>query len=187
MTVLEALIHRAGLCEDTMPNRFARWAAAAAFILVCAAPALAADSAPVVGETLTSAPAAPYDESADAHQALAEALARAARSGKFVMLDFGGNWCPDCRVTAGVLDLGDVRPWIDRNFEVVMIDIGRLNKNLDIGERYDVRVRAVPTIIILDQHGHVVNAGDPAALKDARGMTPQAIVDTIDAWIQKPG
>ncbi len=172
-----------------MPNRLATWTAGAALMLVCQAvgPALAADSAPVVGQTLTSAPATPYDESADAHQALADALARAARSGKFVMLDFGGNWCPDCRVTAGVLNLGDVRPWVDKNFEVVMIDIGRLNKNLDIGERYDVRVKAVPTIVILDQHGHVLNAGDPAALKDARGMTPQAIVDTIHEWIQKPG
>ena len=172
-----------------MPDRLLAWAAGAAFVVVCAAfiPALAADPAPVVGQTLTSAPAAPYDESADAHQALAEAMVRAARSGKFVLLDFGGNWCPDCRVTAGVLNLGDVRPWVDKNFEVVMIDIGHLNKNLDIGERYDLRVKAVPTIIILDQHGHVINAGNPAALKDARGMTPQAIVDTIHDWIQKPG
>jgi hypothetical protein len=45
----------------------------------------------------------------------------------------------------------------------------------------------VPTIIILDPKGRMLNAGNPAALKDARGMTPQAIVDTINGWIQQAG
>ncbi len=158
-----------------------------AVALASSLPARAVEPAPRVAEELNTVPATPYDVSADAHKAVAEALVRAARSGKFVLLDFGGNWCPDCRVTAGVLELPDVKPWVDRNFEVVPIDIGRLDKNMDIGERYDVRVKAVPTIIILDSHGRMINGGNPAALKDARGMTPQAIVDTLDGWIQKPG
>jgi thiol-disulfide isomerase/thioredoxin len=150
------------------------------------------NAAPQIHEALTAVPVAPYDETADAHQAVSSALARARQSGKLVLLDFGGNWCPDCRFTAGVLALGDVKPWIDRNFEVVLIDIGRLNKNMDIGDGYGVHVKAVPTIIILDPtgldpKGRMLNSGNPTALKDARGMTPQAIADTIYGWIQAPG
>ena len=168
-----------------MLNRFA---AAGLALLVFAIPdARAAGEAPKVSQTLTSVPAAPYDVSADAHAEVAAAIARAASSHKFILLDFGGNWCPDCRVTAGVLTLPEVKPWVDKNFEFVAIDIGRLNKNMDLGERYDVHIKAVPTIIILDQSGRMVNAGNPAALQDARGMTPQAIVDTINGWIQQPG
>jgi thiol-disulfide isomerase/thioredoxin len=170
-----------------MWRRISGSAVAAIALTLGVARAATPDGAPRAPQGLTSVPAAPYDETADAHQAVSAAIVRAQKSGKFVLLDFGGNWCPDCRVTAGVLELPDVKPWVDRNFEVVPIDIGRLDKNMDIGERYDVRVKAVPTIIILDSHGRMTNGGNPAALKDARGMTPQAIVDTLDGWIQKPG
>jgi thiol-disulfide isomerase/thioredoxin len=143
--------------------------------------------APQVRETLDSAPATPYDQSADAQTAVAAAITRAAATHKFVLIDFGGNWCPDCRVTAGVLALGEVKPWVDKTFEVVMVDVGRMNRNLDIASRFGVKIRAVPTIIILDDQGHVLNSGNPAALSDARSMPPQAIVDTLNGWIQKPG
>ena len=120
-------------------------------------------AAPKVDATLTSAPSTPYNVDADAHAEIAAAVARAAQNHKFVLIDFGGNWCPDCRVTAGVLAMDQVKPWVSTMFEVVMVDIGRMNKNMDIGDAY------------------------PAALKDARGLSPQAIVDTLNGWIQKPG
>lgn len=83
--------------------------------------------------------------------------------------------------------MDQVKPWISTMFEVVMVDIGRMNKNMDIGEAYGVHVKAVPTMIVLDPAGKMINSSDPAALQDARGMTPQAIVDTLNGWIQKPG
>ncbi len=162
----------------------------AAFFSILTLPGLAgASPAPHVAEQLTAAavPAHPYDETADAHADVAQAIARAAATHKYVLLDFGGNWCPDCRITAGVLALNSVEGWVDKNFVTVMIDAGRMNKNLDIARTYDVKIKAVPTIIVLDAEGHMLNAGNPAALSDARSMTPQAIVDTVAGWIQHPG
>jgi thiol-disulfide isomerase/thioredoxin len=174
-----------------MPNTFAAGAGLALIALGLTGfgtlDARASGNAPTITETLTSVPAAPYDETADAHAEVAAAIARAATSHKFVLLDFGGNWCPDCRVTAGVLALPDVKPWVEKTFEVVAIDVGRYTKNTDIAERYGVRIKAAPTVIILGSDGKMVNAGNPTALKDARGMTPQAIVDTLNGWIQQPG
>jgi thiol-disulfide isomerase/thioredoxin len=159
-------------------------------VVICAlglatvASAFAAVPAPQIHEELTGVPAAPYDEMADAHAQVAAAIARAGQSHKLVLLDFGGNWCPDCRVTAGVFAMPSVKPWIDQNFEVVSIDVGRMKKNLDIAARYNVAIKAVPTIILLDSNGRVINSGNPAALKDARSMTPQAIINTIHDWIE---
>ncbi len=152
-----------------------------------AAGAYAAGPAPQVHETLTAVPQAPYNETADAHADLALALSRAAATHKYVLLDFGGNWCPDCRVTAGVLEMKEVQPWVERNFIVVPVDVGRMKKNLDIAQTYGLDIHAVPTIVILDATGKMINSGNPTALKDARGMTPQAIVDTLNGWIQNPG
>lgn len=129
----------------------------------------------------------PYDEAADSHAQVAAALDRAKSSGKFVLLDFGGNWCADCRVVAGTLALDEVKPALVKTFEVVMIDIGRLNKNLDLASRYHVEISAVPTIIILDSQGKIVNSGNPSALSDARTMSPQAIVNTIFRWVKTAG
>jgi thiol-disulfide isomerase/thioredoxin len=169
-------------------TRFAGRALLAAGIAILAGGALAAPTAPKVDATLTSAPTAPYNVDADAHAEVAAAIARAAQTHKFVLIDFGGNWCPDCRVTAGVLAMDQVKPWISAMFEVVMVDVGRMNKNMDIGDTYGIHIKAVPTMIVLDPAGKMINGGgDPAALQDARGMSPQAIVDTLNGWIQKPG
>ncbi len=125
----------------------------------------------------------PYNEQADAKAEVAAAIARAKASGKHVLLDFGGNWCPDCRVLGGVLELNEVEGHVSRTFEVAMIDVGRFNKNLDIAQTYGVKITAVPTVIILDPQGRFLNAGQPTALSNARAMKPQAIVDTIFGWL----
>src|SRR5262245_44674870 len=39
----------------------------------------------------------PYNESADPHKDIADAFAKAKQDGKYVLLDFGANWCLDCR------------------------------------------------------------------------------------------
>lgn len=146
--------------------------------------AVAAPRAPHVTAEKVQAPLPlPYDEAADAKAAVAAGIAKAKASGKYLLLDFGGNWCPDCRVMAAVLELDEVAPAFKRDFELVTVDVGRFNKNLDIAQVYGVTVKAVPAVIILDQNGKFVNAGNPTALSNARAMTPQAIVDTIYGWI----
>jgi len=145
----------------------------------------ASDGAPQLHEELRTVPTAPYDESADAHAQVAAAIASAAAGHKFVLLEFGGNWCPDCRVTAGVLAMGEVKPWVERTFEMVPVDVGRMRRNLDIaaqyrGENHGCSNRHHPRLAGQDdQHRN------PAALQNARGMSPQAIVDTIYGWISK--
>ena len=69
-----------------------------------------------------------YDEKADADAAVARAFARAKGSGKRVLLDLGGDWCPDCIVLANFMKLPEIRRFVDRYYEVV--DVGRFNRNL---------------------------------------------------------
>ena len=52
----------------------------------------------------------PYDPSADANAALDGALARARTSGKRVLIDLGGNWCPDCIILSNVMSSPGGRP-----------------------------------------------------------------------------
>ena len=153
-----------------------------ALILLPAA-ALAVEAPKITATSLPSPLPRPYNETADAKADVDRAIARAKASGKHVLLDFGGNWCADCRVLAAVMDLNEVRPHIERHFETAMIDIGLRTKNLDIAARYGIKVDAVPLVIVLDSAGGFVNSGNPTALADARSMRAQAIVDTIFGWL----
>jgi thioredoxin 1 len=124
----------------------------------------------------------PYDPQANAAAAVDAAIREAKASGRRVLLDFGGNWCPDCRIVAGLMDQPAVRPWLDRTYAVAMIDVGRFDRNMDQARRFGVKITAVPTIIVLRPDGSVRNAGDVFGLSDARSMSQQAVVDRLASW-----
>jgi thiol-disulfide isomerase/thioredoxin len=143
---------------------------------------LAAAPLPRLGDTASPPVATPYDTNADAHAAVDTAFARARANGHKVMLDFGGNWCPDCRALAGVLANPAVQGWTAENYETVLIDVGRFKKNLDIAQRYGVKITAAPTVLVLTPGGKLLNGDRVFALADARSMSGQAVVDLLADW-----
>lgn len=129
-------------------------------------------------------PDRPYDENADANAAVAKAFARAKAEHKRVLIDLGGNWCADCRILAGVMALPEVRHLLDTHYAVVLVDVGRFNRNLQIPARFGIteRLEGVPSVLVADPDGKLIDAGHIAALDDARSMTPQAIADWLAQW-----
>lgn len=125
----------------------------------------------------------PYDLQADAKAEVDAALARAKISGKRVIVDLGGNWCGDCRVFAGILAVPEVKKFVDDHFEVVLVNVGRYDTNLDIPARWGIdKLKAAPTTLIVSPQGQLLNTDDTVALRDARAMTPQAVVDWLAHW-----
>ena len=147
--------------------------AAALFLIAAAAPP------PALPDGKATPMATPYDETADAHAQVDAAFAQAKAKNRLVLLDFGGNWCPDCRMLGGVLDQPDVRRWAEGSFVTVMIDVGRSKKNMDIAARYGVKVTAAPTVLIVTPDGRLLNGNDVFALANARSFSQQAVVDEL--------
>ena len=162
----------------------------AVMALIGIAPALGDVPAPVPSiETLAQLPvvvAQPYDEKADADAAVAAAFEKAKRTGKLVLLDLGGNWCPDCIVLANFLRLPEIKRFTDSHYEIVAVDVGRFNRNLQIPARfgYTERLKGVPTVLVATPDGKLVNQADVFAFTDARHMTPKALADYIARWPQ---
>lgn len=125
---------------------------------------------------------APYDTAADAHAQVDAAFATARATNRGVILDFGGNWCPDCRMLAGVLTVPAVQTWLDGHYVTVMIDVGRRNKNVDIAEKYGVTVEGLPAVGVLSADGKLLNPGQVTALANARSWSQQAVVDLLARW-----
>lgn len=127
----------------------------------------------------------PYDAAADAKAQVAAARARALKGHKKLLIDMGGNWCLDCRLLAGVMELPAMRGFMAKHYEVVSVDIGRFDKNLDIPASYGIkgRLAGVPALLIVNpKTGRVVNAGRETALADARSLSPQGLADWLAQW-----
>ena len=165
-----------------------RTAFVALLSLVLAAP-VAAATAPHIAiasfEQLAKPLPLPYDEQANAQAVVAAAKVRARAHHKLLLIDLGGNWCLDCRLLAGTMDLPELRKFIDAKYEVAIVDVGRFDKNLDIPAHYGItqRMEGVPSVLIVDPRtDRLLNPGHTAALADARSMSPQALADWLASW-----
>ncbi|MGH7024422.1 MAG: thioredoxin family protein [Caulobacteraceae bacterium] len=154
--------------------------------LLAFGPALAAPAPKVGIASLKQLPTPlplPYDAKADAKGEVAAAMAKARASHKLLLIDLGGNWCPDCRLLAGVMRLPEVAAFVNAHYVVITVDVGRMDRNLDIPARYGVsKLEGVPSLLVVDARGHLKDAGHVAALADARSMTPQALADWLARW-----
>jgi thiol:disulfide interchange protein len=155
-------------------------------LLAAAAPALSAPPPHLHVQTIDAlAPLPlPYDEQANASAAVAAARAKAKASHKLLLIDYGGNWCLDCRVLAGVMDQPEMQPFVRSHYVVVTVDSGRFDKNTEIPARYGFsKVGGVPAVFIVDpKTDRLVNRSSVVALADARSMTPQGIADWLTQW-----
>jgi thiol:disulfide interchange protein len=127
----------------------------------------------------------PYDEKADANAQLEKALARGKAGHKLVLVDLGGNWCGDCRILAATLELPEMKRFMAQHFEMISVDVGRFDKNLQIPARYGIheRLEGVPAVLVIDPKTdkQLVSKADVAALADARHMQPQDLAN----WLAK--
>ncbi|MBB3174584.1 thiol-disulfide isomerase/thioredoxin [Endobacter medicaginis] len=153
-----------------------------AFGLAAAPAARAAVTAPQVPAGQSKPVTAPYDTTADAHKAVDTAFARAKAEHKTVLIDFGGNWCPDCRILAGVMANPALAPWIEQHFVVVKVDVGRYDRNMDLEAKYGGAAKGVPAVIAVTPEGKILNPDDTRALADARSMSDQAVADKLAGW-----
>ena len=169
---------------------FARLALTAFAAVTLAHAAVAAPApAPPVGITsfaqLKTPLPYPYDEKANADQAVAAAKARARAEHKLLFIDLGGNWCPDCRILAGTMELPSLKPFVEAHYVVVTVDVGRFDKNLQIPAHYGIkkRLEGVPSVLVVDPvSDRLLDEGHIAALSDARSMGPQALADWLAQW-----
>jgi thiol:disulfide interchange protein len=127
----------------------------------------------------------PYEEGVNADTAVAAALARAQKSHKRVLIDLGGNWCVDCIVLANFLKLPEMQRFMAAHYEVVAVDVGRFNRNLQIPARFGItkRLDGVPALLIATPDGKLVNGGDVFATASASEMTPKAVADYLAKYV----
>jgi thioredoxin 1 len=122
---------------------------------------------------------APSRASAD----LAAALASAAATHKRVIVDFGGNWCTDCHVLDSYFHDSINKPLLESNYILVHVNIGHLDANVDIADRYQIPLkRGVPAIAVLDSRGNLLYSQKTGEFEAMRYMQSGAVTDFLVHW-----
>lgn len=103
--------------------------------------------------------AKPYDEQANARDQIAAALARAKRDNRRVLLQWGGNWCHWCVLLHNLFRSDqEIARKLMYEYEVVYVDAGREQKNMDLAEQYGARAKqdGFPYLTVLDAGGNAI-------------------------------
>jgi thioredoxin 1 len=113
------------------------------------------------------------------------ALVQAAKTQRRVLVDFGGNWCGDCKV----LDINFHKPenaaLLQSRYVLVHVNVGDkgIDNNFDIAQRYGIPLKkGVPALAILDSDGRVVYSQKNGEFESMRKMDPQSVNDFLRKW-----
>jgi thiol-disulfide isomerase/thioredoxin len=124
-----------------------------------------------------------YAPGVDAHAEIKHALQLAAKGHKRVLVVFGANWCYDCHVLDLAFHRPDVAGVLQRNFEVVHVDVGEGDKNQDIMQQYEVPMkRGIPAVAALDSNGKLLYSQKDGEFERARALAPQDVLQFLDKW-----
>lgn len=147
-------------------------------------PALAASL--IIAFVLPARAAAPiYPEVARAASDIAAAQKEAARTHRRVLVDFGGNWCTDCKV----LDINMRKPenarLLEERYVVVHVNVGDkgIDGNFDVARRYGIPLKkGVPALAVLEADGRVVYAQKSGEFESMRHMDPASVHEFLEKW-----
>jgi thiol:disulfide interchange protein len=124
-----------------------------------------------------------YPDPAQARADLATALKTAAATHKRILLDFGGNWCADCHVLDLYFHDARNRPILDASFVLVHVNVGTMDRNLDIARRYGVPVeKGVPALAVLSENGRLLYSQKSGEFEAMRNMQSSAVTGFLEQW-----
>jgi thiol:disulfide interchange protein len=124
-----------------------------------------------------------YSETANPTADIAAALKKARAEHKRVLLDFGGDWCPDCQVLDIYFRQQPNADLLAKHFVVVHVYIGHMDQNLDIPKKYDVPInKGVPALAVLDAHGKLLYSQQTGQFENMRNMSSSDVTEFLNKW-----
>jgi hypothetical protein len=124
-----------------------------------------------------------FDPAANAMADVDAALVRAEARGANALVVLGANWCHDSRGLAWRFAQPEVAPLIARGYELVYVDVGLRDTNLDVARRFGVgEIRATPTVLVLSPEGALLNAASVERWRTASTSSLGEVQDYFSRW-----
>ncbi len=126
---------------------------------------------------------------------IADARVVAKKERKHVLLNFGADWCLECRILDKMFAEPSVAAFLRTNFVVVKVPVGGMvglnyaELNSDVIRNYGVfttRENAgIPSIVILDAGGAVLARTDNGEWRHKETLTQDVVIRALQAWAPK--
>ena len=98
---------------------------------------------------------------------------------------FGGNWCPDCRILEGILQLPTIKKYMIEHYEIMHVDVGRYDKNMNLISYFKIpKEEGVPRVLVFDTNKNILNMESTKEWTTARDRKQQEIFNYFQALVQ---
>ncbi len=128
-----------------------------------------------------------YDEKADAMSQIDQALDEARESGRFVICQVGGNWCPWClRFAKFITEDEEIANVVKENFVYIHVNTSKANKNEEALRRLGNPGRfGYPVFVILDDEGRVMHIQNSSYLEEGNSYNHKKVLEFFLNWTRK--
>ena len=126
-----------------------------------------------------------FPNPASARADIDAALAQAASSHKRVLVQFGANWCGDCKALDENFHKPENAALLSSHFVLVHVNVGDhgIDHNLDLAQSYGIPLsKGVPALAVLDADGHVVFSQKNGEFEAMHRMDPRSVNEFLVRW-----
>jgi thioredoxin-related protein len=125
-----------------------------------------------------------YDPSLDGMKQIKEAVDKAGKERKHVLIQYGGNWCGWCvKFDAFCKTDTSITKIIAKNYVPVKLNYDQTNKNDEANAYLGNPSRfGFPVLIIVDGKGKVLHIQDSGLLEEGTGYNKQKVTGFFTLW-----
>lgn len=126
-----------------------------------------------------------YPDVSSARADIDAAMNRARAKRKRVLVDFGGNWCGDCKVLDANFHKPENAALLEKGFVLVHVNVGDkgISDNFDVAERYGIPLKkGVPALAVLGSDGKLLHAQKNGEFESMRKMDPASVHEFLRQW-----
>lgn len=127
-------------------------------------------------------PVTKYDPKRHAEADIRDAVQEAARTGKRVLVDVGGEWCGWCHTLDRFFEQNPkLLEYREQNFVMVKINYSPENENEKLLSRYP-KIPGFPHLFILDEKGKLLHSQDTSELEEGKSYNLDKLFAFLRNW-----
>jgi thioredoxin-related protein len=126
-----------------------------------------------------------YDPKADASADFRKALTQAAREGKNVLMDVGGEWCSWChRMDRFFVDNPELLALRRKNFVFLKVHFSDEKPNESFLEKFP-KIPGYPHLFVFDSKGKLLHSQDSSDLEAGKSYDLQKFTAFLEKWARE--
>lgn len=123
-----------------------------------------------------------YDPAVNPFRQLDAAKEQAAKEGKRILVDVGGEWCIWCHRLDDLFRANkDLAEQVTKHYVLMKVNVSMDNKN-EIFMAQFPKVAGYPHLFVLEADGRLVHSQDSGQLEEGKGHSKEKVADFLKKW-----